>query len=98
VVREFIEWLRKYNDEYQKGEQKQKVGFYGMDLYSFYSSMETVISYLSKVSPEDAKAALEAYSNFDRFQGMLLRFNFTMKLKDDFKVNHQHMDMLHILV
>lgn len=40
-----------------------------MDLYSFYSSMDAVVDYLEKVSPEDAKIAREKYSNFDRFQG-----------------------------
>jgi erythromycin esterase-like protein len=47
----------------------KKVAFYGMDLYSFYSSMDSVIEYLEKVSPEDAKLARKRYSNFERFQG-----------------------------
>jgi len=79
VVRDFVDWLRTYNDKCHKpGEQK--VGFFGMDLYSFYSSMETVINYLKMVSPEDAKAAIEAYSNFDRFQGEPSAYGFATQL------------------
>jgi len=61
---DFGNWLRAYNEN-----KKQKIAFYGLDLYSFYQSMEAVIEYLEKVSPEDAKVARERYSNFDRFQG-----------------------------
>ena len=64
---DFGEWLRHWNDTRQQ--LHLKVGFYGMDLYSFYSSMNHVIEYLEKVSPEDAKIARKRYSNFDRFQG-----------------------------
>jgi erythromycin esterase-like protein len=28
------------------------VAFYGLDLYSFYTSMDEVVEYLEKVSPE----------------------------------------------
>lgn len=34
-----------------------------------YSSMDAVVEYLNKVSPDDAKVVKERYSNFDRFQG-----------------------------
>lgn len=67
VIKDFIEWLRNYNDN--KTEAKDKIAFYGMDLYSLYSSMEAVIQYLEKVNPDDAKIAKRGYSNFDRFQG-----------------------------
>jgi erythromycin esterase-like protein len=40
-----------------------------MDLYSFYSSMDAVIEYLERVSPDDAKLARKRYANFERFQG-----------------------------
>jgi len=67
VVNEFMQWLRRHNDT--KIDAKHKVAFYGMDLYSFYSSMDAVIEYLQQVSPEDAKLAKKRYSSFDRFQG-----------------------------
>jgi len=66
VVRDFVEWLSQFNDNKEK---KERIAFYGMDLYSFYSSMDAVVEYLEKVAPEDAKKARKNYSNFDRFQG-----------------------------
>jgi len=67
VILDFISWMRSYNDS--QTDLLKKVAFYGMDLYSFYSSMDAVIEYLMKVSPEDARVAKKRYSNFDRFQG-----------------------------
>src|SRR3954466_709163 len=40
----FLEWLRTYNSHLNEGEDK-KVGFYGLDLYSLYHSIEAVINY-----------------------------------------------------
>jgi erythromycin esterase-like protein len=61
----FVEWLRKYNDS--RAGNDRKVGFYGLDLYSLYSSIEAVIAYLEKVDPEAAKRARYRYACFDRF-------------------------------
>src|SRR5215216_6517809 len=41
VVRDFVEWLRDYNDSLPAG--ATKVGFYGLDLYSLYTSIEAVL-------------------------------------------------------
>lgn len=63
----FIEWLRSYNDSLPDG--KRKVGFYGLDLYSLYGAMETVISYLDSVDPEAGKTARQRYACFDPYGG-----------------------------
>src|SRR3981189_523135 len=63
VVAEFIEWLRSYNDALPQG--AEKVGFYGLDLYSLHASMKAVLRYLEKVDPSAAKQARERYSCFD---------------------------------
>ncbi len=47
-VLDFIEWLRLYNNS--RPRMKPKVGFYGLDLYSLYSSIEAVLSYLEQVT------------------------------------------------
>jgi erythromycin esterase-like protein/predicted phosphoribosyltransferase len=65
VVAEFAGWLRERNDSLPPGEAK--TGFYGLDLYSLYSSMDAVISYLEEVDPEAAERARERYSCFDHF-------------------------------
>jgi erythromycin esterase-like protein/adenine/guanine phosphoribosyltransferase-like PRPP-binding protein len=63
VVVEFIEWLRAHNDSLPPG--AEKVGFYGLDLYSLHASMKAVLQYLEKVDPEAAARARERYSCFD---------------------------------
>jgi erythromycin esterase-like protein len=45
----------------------EKVGFYGLDLYSLHASIESVLSYLSKVDPASARRARQRYACFDRF-------------------------------
>ena len=65
VVVEFVEWLRAYNEALPKG--APKVGFYGLDLYSLYTSIEAVLGYLDKVDPEAARRARHRYSCFEHF-------------------------------
>ena len=62
-VLNFVDWLRQYNDTLL--EYDAKVGFYGLDLYSMYASMEAVLKYLEQVDPEAAKQARHRYSCFD---------------------------------
>lgn len=50
----FLEWVRKYNDS---SENRKKIGFYGLDLYSLNASMQAVIRYLAKVDPYAAEQA-----------------------------------------
>lgn len=58
-VLEFSHWLKSYNDKIDS-EEKQ-VGFYGLDLYSLFSSIEAVLSYLDTVDPETAEVARTRY-------------------------------------
>ncbi len=64
-VSEFVEWLRRHNTGLSSVELN--VGFYGLDLYSLYSSMEAVLAYLDKVDPTAAHRARFRYSCFDQF-------------------------------
>jgi erythromycin esterase-like protein len=65
VVRDFIEWLREYNASLPAN--ATKVGFYGLDLYSLYTSIEAVLGYLDKIDPEAARRARFRYSCFEHF-------------------------------
>ncbi|HLH24384.1 MAG TPA: erythromycin esterase family protein [Chloroflexota bacterium] len=65
VVRDFVEWLRQYNAALPPG--GRPVGFYGLDLYSLYTSIEAVIAYLDKVDPAAAREARERYACFEQF-------------------------------
>jgi erythromycin esterase len=59
-----VEWLREYN---KKLSEEQKVGFYGLDVYSLWESMEAVIRYLKRINPEAVKTAIEAFRCFEPF-------------------------------
>src|SRR4030088_213234 len=64
-VLDFVGWLRDHNDLQRTYEGK--AGFYGLDLYSLYRSIEVVLAYLHKVDPEAAKRARYRYSCFEDF-------------------------------
>ncbi|MBD2293171.1 erythromycin esterase family protein [Anabaena sphaerica FACHB-251] len=64
-VLNFVNWLREYNDALP--ENAAKVGFYGLDLYSMYASIEAVIDYLEQVDPDAAQRARFRYSCLEHF-------------------------------
>lgn len=64
-VAEFVEWLREYND--RANSSTPKAGFYGLDLYSLFTSIEEVLRCLSKIDPAAAQRARERYACFDHF-------------------------------
>ena len=57
-VRQFVDWLRHWNESRDKN---QRVAFHGLDLYSLYVSIRAVLEYLDKVDPEAAKIARQRY-------------------------------------
>src|SRR5687768_4758814 len=65
VVVDFVEWLRDYNASLSNG--ATKAGFYGLDLYSLYTSIEAVLGYLNQIDPPAAKRARYRYSCFEHF-------------------------------
>ena len=87
VMVEFIEWLRAHNDALPPG--TEKVGFYGLDLYSLHASLKAVLRYLEKVDPEAAKRARERYSCFDHVgedtqgYGLMTRLNLSKSCEEE---------------
>lgn len=65
VVSDFVDWLRDHNTATGIA---SPVGFYGIDLYSLYASIDAVLDYLEKTDPEAARRARERYACFTRFQ------------------------------
>jgi erythromycin esterase-like protein len=61
-VATFVDWLRGHNDS-----SGGKVGFYGLDLYSMFTSMQEVLKYLDKVDPNAAATARARYGCFDHY-------------------------------
>jgi erythromycin esterase-like protein len=64
-VLDFVEWLRDYN--HTRDAADGKVGFYGLDLYSLYTSIDAVLHYLDRVDSAAAKRARARYACFDHF-------------------------------
>jgi erythromycin esterase-like protein len=57
-VRDFVNWLRKYNGTLEKD---KRVAFHGLDLYSLHDSIRSVLNYLDEVDPHSARVARERY-------------------------------------
>jgi erythromycin esterase-like protein len=62
VVR-LANWLQEHNQQIERREDR--IGFFGLDLYSLRSSMDAVVRYLAQVDPDAAKRARERYACFD---------------------------------
>lgn len=57
-IAKLIEWMK-----------TQKSGFYGLDVYSLFESIEEVVNYLNKRNPELARDMIQRYACFNPFQG-----------------------------
>jgi erythromycin esterase-like protein len=66
-VLDFVGWMRDHNDGI--ADDREKAGFYGMDLYSLHASMQAVLRYLDRVDPPVARVARDRYACFDHFGG-----------------------------
>jgi protein-L-isoaspartate(D-aspartate) O-methyltransferase len=58
-VADFSEWLRSYNAGVANPDRR--TGFFGLDLYSLYTSVAAVLDYLDEVDPSTAALARERY-------------------------------------
>lgn len=77
AVRRFVEWLRTTND---KRPEKLRIGMYGLDLYSLFSSLESVLGYLEVVDSAAAVKARERYSCFKHYASDAQGFGFAASL------------------
>ncbi len=57
-VRGFVDWLRAHNAGLKPD---QRVAFHGLDLYSLYSSIDSVLQYLDQVDPHSGRIARLRY-------------------------------------
>lgn len=64
-VMEMAEWLRGRNAAVTP---EERTGFYGLDVYSLWESMEAVLEYLEGTDAEAAERARQAYGCFDPYQ------------------------------
>jgi erythromycin esterase-like protein len=71
----FAEWLRTYNQN-----RSVKAGFYGLDVYSLWESMESILNYLEKRDPDAVRTALEAYRCFEPYGEVVQSYAWSTRL------------------
>ncbi|HWP65689.1 MAG TPA: protein-L-isoaspartate(D-aspartate) O-methyltransferase [Candidatus Limnocylindria bacterium] len=62
----FLDWLREWN---ARPGAERPAGFYGLDLYSLYTSIRVVLDYLDRVDPATARIARERYGCLTPWEG-----------------------------
>ena len=60
----FAEWLREHNGGRP---EHDRVGFYGLDVYSLWSSMRALLDYLQEHEPQHVEVAQRAFRCFEPF-------------------------------
>ncbi|TPE43481.1 erythromycin esterase family protein [Pontibacter mangrovi] len=63
-VAALVEWLREYN---KLRRQEEKAGFYGLDVYSLWESLEQILLFLERNDGQAAEAARLALNCFEPF-------------------------------
>lgn len=63
-IASLINWLREYNEKHS-----DKAGFYGLDVYSLWESMDVLLTYLTKNDPAAAGIAEKAIDCFSGIAG-----------------------------
>jgi len=63
-VADFIDWLRSWN---LSRPAEERVGFYGLDVYSLWESLEAVVDWLAANFPDAVPGALRAWRCFEPY-------------------------------
>lgn len=71
---DFVEWLRRHNQALPAA--APRIGFYGLDLYSLFTSIAEVLHYLDQVDPEAARHARARYACFDHYHDDSQRYGY----------------------
>lgn len=61
-VASLTQWLHQHN---KNKEDKDQIGFYGIDVYSLWESMEEIIKHLKKIDSPDLAVAQKAFECFE---------------------------------
>jgi erythromycin esterase len=59
------EWLREFN---KSRPMQNRIGFYGLDVYSLWESMDVIVNYLRKEDPKSAALAIDALRCFEPYE------------------------------
>lgn len=61
----FARWMKEYNSQMAP---EEKIGFYGLDVYSLWESMEIIVNYLEKEDPGTAALAKRVAECFEPYR------------------------------
>jgi erythromycin esterase len=64
-IADFIQWIQNFN---QKEQGLKKVGFYGLDVYSLWESLDEILKYLERTNSADLERAKEAIACFEAYR------------------------------
>lgn len=64
-IASFASWLKSHNGPLA---YKDQIGFYGLDVYSLWDSLDIMVDYLEKEDPETGKLARNAFQCFEPFK------------------------------
>jgi erythromycin esterase-like protein len=76
-VLDFVSWLREFDDGCLAA-GRPKAGFYGLDLYSMYASIDAVLAYLDRIDPKAAARARRHYACLDPFERHPERYGYAL--------------------
>ncbi len=62
----------------EKSSDAKKVGIYGLDLYSLYSSIQDVLTYLDALDPAAAQRARMRYNCFEQYQRNVQQYGYAV--------------------
>jgi len=60
-----LEWLKEYNKNLP---EYDKIGFYGLDVYSLWESLEVMMDYLQQEDPKVARLARQVFKCFEPYE------------------------------
>jgi erythromycin esterase-like protein len=88
---DLVDWLHAHNSERP---QSQRVGLYGLDLYSLYGSIAAVVDYLDRVDPKAAEQARRRYSCLDHVGEEAQRYGYGVYFGERPSCEDQAVDQL----
>jgi erythromycin esterase-like protein len=65
-IEALAEWLRRHNTNSLR--QDQKIGFYGLDVYSLWDSLNAIMQYLQQTDPDALEHAKKAIQCFEPYK------------------------------
>ena len=65
-IHEWADWLKEYN---KNRSADKRIGFYGLDVYSLWESLDAIMDYLKREDPSALSTAQEAMRCFEPYRG-----------------------------